>query len=83
MRSISGSPTHAFPPAKRIETLTEFRRRAVATRATVSPLLPFADVDGFAQGLDEGADQAQFRAILGSERVLTASDGFNAVGKLA
>ncbi len=57
MRSIPGLPPHATPPERRVETLRRFRERGISTQATVSPLLPIADPQAFAQTLDPACDR--------------------------
>lgn len=57
MESVPGFPSHASSPAKRIETLRQFRAAGVPTQATVSPLLPIANVRQFAEALDRAADR--------------------------
>lgn len=50
---IAGFPAQAASPARRLETLREFRRAHVRTQAAVSPLLPLEDPHAFAFRLDE------------------------------
>jgi DNA repair photolyase len=57
LEAIPGFPSHASSPAKRLETLLKFREAAVPTQATVSPLLPIANVRQFAEALDRAADR--------------------------
>jgi hypothetical protein len=125
MDPVPGFPPHASPPARRLATLARFRARGVPTQATVSPLLPVADLDAFARRLDAACDRVildhyligdgspngwrtrrtgfaeqldragfgewndlatlwtvrdRFAGILGADRVLVGSQGFNAVG---
>jgi DNA repair photolyase len=57
MDPVPGFPPHASRPAKRLETLTRFREAGVPTQATLSPLMPLADSDGFAHALDTACDR--------------------------
>jgi DNA repair photolyase len=57
MEAIPGFPKHASSPANRISTLQRFRAAGVATQATVSPLLPIANVENFARRLSAAADR--------------------------
>lgn len=50
---VPGLPRHATPIARRLEALDAFRRAGVRTQAAVSPVLPIADLAGFAARLDE------------------------------
>jgi DNA repair photolyase len=52
MDPVPGFPSHASPPARRVETLKRFREAGVPTQATVSPLMPLADAHAFAHALD-------------------------------
>jgi len=52
MDPVPGFPPHASRPAKRLETLKRFRDAGIATQATISPLMPLADPQGFAHALD-------------------------------
>jgi DNA repair photolyase len=52
MDPVPGFPPHASRPAKRLETLKHFREEGIPTQATVSPLMPLADPQAFAQALD-------------------------------
>jgi DNA repair photolyase len=52
MDPVPGFPPHASRPARRLETLQKFRGRGILTQATVSPLLPLANPEAFAHGLD-------------------------------
>jgi DNA repair photolyase len=52
MENIPGFPPHASSPTKRIAVLKEFRDAGVQTQAAISPLLPIADPEVFAQHLD-------------------------------
>jgi DNA repair photolyase len=57
MDPVPGFPSHASPPARRLETLARFRSRGIPTQATVSPLLPLADSHAFARRLDAACDR--------------------------
>jgi len=57
MDRIPGFPPHASPPARRLEVLEAFRGRGVPTQATLSPLLPIADLPAFARRLDAACDR--------------------------
>jgi hypothetical protein len=57
MDPVPGFPRHASPPGARLEVLERFRARGVPCQATVSPLLPLADSEGFARRLDRAADR--------------------------
>jgi DNA repair photolyase len=54
---VPGLPPHATPPARRLEVLEEARELGVRTQAAVSPLLPIADLPGFAAKLDRACDR--------------------------
>jgi DNA repair photolyase len=54
---IPGFPNHATPIRKRLATLKEFHAAGVLTQATVSPLLPLADPEAFAQELSTACDR--------------------------
>lgn len=56
MDSIPGFPSYATPIGQRLEALSDFRKRGVRTRATVSPLLPVRDIPQFAETLGRAAD---------------------------
>jgi DNA repair photolyase len=58
MDPLPGFPPHASRPAKRLETLKQFRDAGIATQATVSPLMPLADPERFAHALDAACDRA-------------------------
>jgi hypothetical protein len=47
---------HAFSLNERILALREYRQRGVRTRATIAPLLPIGDVEGFDRELDAAED---------------------------
>jgi DNA repair photolyase len=53
MDPVPGFPRHASSPARRLETLDMVRQAGVQTQATLSPLLPLADPEGFARRLDQ------------------------------
>ena len=57
MDPVPGFPPHASPPARRLETLERFRVRGILTQATLSPLLPLANPEAFAHGLDVACDR--------------------------
>jgi hypothetical protein len=57
MDPVPGFPRHASPPARRLDILRTFRARGIATQAAVSPLLPLADLEGFARRLGEACDR--------------------------
>ncbi|MFO0889446.1 MAG: hypothetical protein U0790_09940 [Isosphaeraceae bacterium] len=57
MASIPGFPPHVCPPEGRLRVLELFRTSGVPTQATVSPLLPLADPEGFARRLDRAGDR--------------------------
>jgi DNA repair photolyase/predicted SprT family Zn-dependent metalloprotease len=57
MDHILGFPPHPSKPAQRIETLKRFREAGVQTQATISPLLPIADPQQFAQALNTACDR--------------------------
>jgi DNA repair photolyase len=57
MEHIRGFPPHASSPAKRITVLKEFRDAGVQTQVTISPLLPIASPETFAQHLDEACSR--------------------------
>lgn len=50
-------PRHAYSPASRIDALAQLRAAGLPTVATVSPLLPLADVRSFAEALERAADR--------------------------
>jgi len=54
---LPGFPKHASSPAARIAVLGEFREAGIPTQATVSPLLPLANVTNFAESLNQAADR--------------------------
>jgi DNA repair photolyase len=54
---IPGLSPHATPIAKRIQALGQLRDAGVPTQATVSPLLPIADIEGFIRTLLSVADR--------------------------
>jgi DNA repair photolyase len=58
MDPVPGFPRHASSPARRMEVLRRFRERGVLTQATISPLLPLADPEGFARNLERICDRA-------------------------
>jgi DNA repair photolyase len=55
--SLPGFPKHASSVAARLDVLRRFRKAGLPTQATVSPLLPLANVTSFAQSLDQAADR--------------------------
>jgi DNA repair photolyase len=57
MDPVPGFPPHASRPAKRLETLKRFREAGVPTQAAISPLMPLADLQTFAQALDDACDR--------------------------
>jgi DNA repair photolyase len=57
LERVPGLPNHATPIRNRIATLQRFRDRGVPTQATVSPLLPLADRQKFAQDLAAACDR--------------------------
>jgi DNA repair photolyase len=57
MDPVPGFPSHASRPAKRLETLKNFRDAGIPTQATVSPLMPLADPENFAHALDAACDR--------------------------
>ncbi len=57
MDRVPGFPPHASPPLRRLEVLGAFRRRGIPTQATLSPLLPIADLPAFARRLDAACDR--------------------------
>jgi DNA repair photolyase len=57
MDPVPGFPPHASRPAKRLETLKQFREAGVRTQAAISPLMPLADAHTFAQALDTACDR--------------------------
>lgn len=57
MEHVPGFPPHASSPAKRLETLKLFRDAGVPTQATISPLMPLANPQTFAQALDAACDR--------------------------
>jgi DNA repair photolyase len=57
MDPVPGFPPHASAPRRRLEALERFRRRGILTQATLSPLLPIADLAGFARRLDAACDR--------------------------
>jgi DNA repair photolyase len=57
MDPVPGFPRHASPPSRRLETLRIFRERGIPAQATVSPLLPLADPQSFAEKLDWACDR--------------------------
>jgi DNA repair photolyase len=57
MDPVPGFPPHASAPARRLDTLDRFRRRGILTQATLSPLMPLADVAAFARRLDLACDR--------------------------
>ena len=50
-------PRHAYSPASRMDALRRLRAAGLPTVATVSPLLPLADVRSFADTLECAADR--------------------------
>lgn len=54
---IPGFPPHASSPARRLDTLTQFRDRGIRCQATLSPLLPLADPRAFAHRLSQACDR--------------------------
>lgn len=54
---LPGFPKHASSPAARIEVLRKFRAAGIPTQATISPLLPLANVTRFAHSLGQAADR--------------------------
>jgi DNA repair photolyase len=57
MDPVPGLPRHASAPARRLATLGLFRQHGIKTQATLSPLLPLADPEGFARQLDRACDR--------------------------
>jgi DNA repair photolyase len=57
MDPVPGFPPHASRPARRLDTLKMFRTAGVRTQAAISPLLPLAHMDEFAQRLYEACDR--------------------------
>jgi len=57
MDPVPGFPPHASPPACRLNTLLRFRTRGILTQATLSPLLPLADPEAFANRLDAACNR--------------------------
>lgn len=54
---LAGFSKHASSPAKRMETLSRFRKEGIRTQAAVSPLLPLGNVEEFARTLEKVADR--------------------------
>lgn len=50
-----GFPAHAYPVARRIESLARLKARGIESVAVVSPLWPLEDAEGFARRLDRAA----------------------------
>jgi DNA repair photolyase len=57
MDPVPGFPPHASRPAKRLETLKCFREAGVPTQAAISPLLPLANPQSFAEALDKACQR--------------------------
>jgi DNA repair photolyase len=57
MDPVPGFPRHASPPSRRLEALRLFRERDIPAQATVSPLLPLADPQSFAEKLNWACDR--------------------------
>lgn len=57
MDPVPGFPSHACPPARRLDTLKVFREAGVRTQAVLSPLLPLADPETFARALDAACER--------------------------
>jgi DNA repair photolyase len=57
MDHIPGFPPHACLPSRRLRTLKKFRDLGIPTQAAISPLLPLADPETFAQHLDVACDR--------------------------
>lgn len=76
---VPGLPPHATPPARRLAALEAFRAAGVPTQAAVSPLLPVADLAGFAAKLDAACDRVIVDHYLvgdGSHGLRTKRTGF-------
>lgn len=57
LERVPGLPNHATPIRKRMATLRRFHDRGVPTQAVVSPLLPLADPEMFAEDLGAACDR--------------------------
>jgi len=57
MDPVPSFPRQVCSPESRLRTLEEFREAGVRTQATVSPLLPLADPEGFARRLDRASER--------------------------
>jgi DNA repair photolyase len=57
MDPVPGFPPHASRPAARLETLRQFREAGIRTQAAISPLMPLADPQTFAQALEAACDR--------------------------
>lgn len=54
---VPGLPRHATPIARRLEVLEGFTAAGIPTQVTVSPMLPIADLEGFAARLDRACNR--------------------------